>query len=354
MKVAPVLRALATFPVKTCLVHTGQHYDESMSGVFLNQLGIPQPDAHLGAGSGSHGAQTARVLEAFESYLLRLENPPAGVVVVGDVNSTLACALAAVKLNIPVAHIEAGLRSFDRSMPEEINRVVTDAVCSLLFASEPSGVENLWREGIAHQKIKFVGNVMIDTLARELPAARQTNLQELAGVEAGRYALVTLHRPANVDDAAKLAQIVQFLLNVPPRVRCVFPVHPRTRSRLDSAGLWPRIRESKRIRVLEPLGYRENMALMAAAKFVLTDSGGMQEETSYLGIPCLTLRPNTERPATVELGTNTLVGDDLGRASTLIGEILEGSYKKGGEIPLWDGRASERITAALMEAWRLA
>jgi len=322
-----------------------------MSEVFLRQLGIPEPDVHLGVGSGTHAFQTARVLEGFETYLLGLQERPAGDIVVGDVNSTLACALVAAKLNIPVAHIEAGLRSFDRSMPEEVNRIMTDAISDLLFVSEPSGVANLQSEGVAPSKINFAGNVMIDTLVCELPKAKRTNIHGVLQIESGRYAVATIHRPCNVDSVEKLGPLAEFILSTSKRLTVVFPVHPRTRARLEDANLMCRVQKCNGVRLLEPLGYHENLALLSAAKLVLTDSGGIQEETSYMRVPCLTLRPNTERPVTVTHGTNTVVGDDLERATALVTDILQGCYKSGSEIPMWDGRASERIASAVVAAW---
>ena len=353
MKVAPVLRAMtrAQVPFERALVHTGQHYDKNMSDVFFRDLGIPEPDVHLNVGSGSHGAQTAKVLALFEEWLLAQATLPRGVVVVGDVNSTMACTLAAAKLTVPVAHVEAGLRSFDRAMPEEINRVVTDAVADLLLTSEPSGNENLAREGVDASRVRFVGNVMIDSLVEELPRARALAMPARVGFEPGRYALVTLHRPSNVDDPARLAALVGFLESASERAPAVFPVHPRTRDRLERYGLLSRVRDNPRIKLMDPVGYREAVGLMADARYVLTDSGGIQEETSYLGVPCLTLRHNTERPVTATHGTNTVVGDDLDRARALVEDIVEGRYKKGGAIDGWDGHAAERITRALVEVW---
>jgi UDP-N-acetylglucosamine 2-epimerase (non-hydrolysing) len=352
VKIAPIMRALSTGApaVPRELVHTGQHYDAGMSDVFFEQLGIPEPTAHLNVGSGSHGAQTARVLAAFEEYLTSRPKPR-GVVVVGDVNSTLACTLAAVKMLIPVAHVEAGLRSFDRTMPEEINRLLTDAIADLLLTSEPSGEQNLRREGVAEERIRFVGNVMIDTLVRELPAARALSMPASRGLEAGRYALVTLHRPSNVDGAERLERLAGFLERTARRVPTVFPAHPRTRASLERFGLMDRLGACDGLALLEPLGYRENLGLMADAGLVVTDSGGMQEETTFLGVPCLTLRPGTERPVTVTEGTNTIVGEDLERAEELVGEILAGRYKKGGPVRGWDGKAAERVVEALVAAW---
>jgi UDP-N-acetylglucosamine 2-epimerase (non-hydrolysing) len=353
MKVAPMLRAMtaARAPFERVLVHTGQHYDAAMSDVFFDELGIPSPDVHLNVGSGAHGAQTAKVLAAFEEWLVAQPALPRGVVVVGDVNSTMACTLAAVKLGVKVAHVEAGLRSFDRTMPEEINRLVTDSVADLLLTSEPSGGEHLAREGVDPARVKFVGNVMIDSVAYELPRARALEVPRRFGFTAKNYALVTLHRPSNVDTAERLGALVDFLEATASRVPVVFPVHPRTRDRLTRFELLQRVISNPAIKLTDPLGYRDNLGLMADARYVLTDSGGIQEETSFLGVPCLTLRVNTERPVTVTQGTNTIVGDDLRRALALVNDIVEGRYKKGGAIDGWDGRAAERIARILVESW---
>ncbi|HSD28115.1 MAG TPA: UDP-N-acetylglucosamine 2-epimerase (non-hydrolyzing) [Vicinamibacteria bacterium] len=353
MKLAPVLRAMGASPgpLRARVVHTGQHYDEGMSGVFFRDLGIGEPDVYLGVGSGTHGQQTARILAAYEEHLLGTSPRPAAVVVVGDVNSTMACTLAAVKLGIPVAHVEAGLRSFDRSMPEEVNRVVTDALADLLLVSEPAGEENLRREGIPEGRIRYVGNVMIDTLVRELPAARALGVASRLALPASGFLYVTLHRPSNVDDPGRLARVVAMLRSLGLRLPVVFPVHPRTRERLCAAGLDGALVEAPGVRVLEPLGYRESLGLMAEARLVLTDSGGVQEETSHLGVPCLTLRPNTERPVTVSLGTNTVVGEEIERVEPLVAEVLAGRYKSPQPIPGWDGRAAERVAAALVERY---
>jgi UDP-N-acetylglucosamine 2-epimerase (non-hydrolysing) len=352
MKVAPVLRALRRSEARLSaeLVHTGQHYDEGMSSVFIAQLGLPSPAACLDVGSGPHGLQTGRVMAELERYLLDSGPPPAGVVVVGDVNSTMAAALVAVKLGVPVAHVEAGLRSFDRSMPEEINRIVTDAVSDLLFVTEPSGEENLRLEGIPAARVRAVGNVMIDTLIHELAAARALDVRAQLGLESRPCAVVTLHRPANVDDPEALSQIVDFIVDRSRDIDVAFPVHPRTRARLTEFGLLERF-DGRRVRVLEPLAYREMLALMDGAVFVLTDSGGVQEETTFLGVPCLTLRERTERPITVTHGTNTLVGRDLVRAGAIVDEIGTGSYKRGRPIPGWDGCAATRVADALVDAW---
>jgi UDP-N-acetylglucosamine 2-epimerase (non-hydrolysing) len=348
MKIAPVLRALeAARRFEARIVHTGQHYDDEMSGIFFRDLGIRDPDVSLGVGSGPHGRQTARILEAYEEHIMSASPPPAVVVVVGDVNSTAACTLAAVKLGIPVAHVEAGLRSFDRSMPEEINRVVTDALADFLLVSEPAGEENLRREGISEDRIRYVGNVMIDTLVRELPAARRTDAARAHGVVPGGFAYVTLHRPSNVDDPRQLAAVMGFLERLSGRLPVVFPVHPRTRARLEAARLDARLAATAGMRACMPLSYRQSLGLMSAAKMVITDSGGVQEETTFLDVPCITLRPNTERPVTEQLGTNTVVGSDLERAWTVVEDILAGHTRKTQPVAGWDGRAAERIAEGL-------
>jgi len=354
VKVAPILRALAAPPAmfRPCLVHTGQHYDWELSGVFLQQLGLSKPDVDLGVGSGLHGRQTGRILEAFEAYLVGRPSLPHGVVVVGDVNSTVASALAAAKLGVPVAHVEAGLRSGDRTMPEEINRILTDAVAEVFLVSEPSGLNNLWREGVPGDRVFLVGNVMIDTLAAELPAARALGMPARVGLAPKDYALVTLHRPTNVDDPERLRAVVEFLMDVGQRLPVVFPAHPRTRTRLTEQGLLERILETPSLRFSDPLGYREHLGLLTDAALVLTDSGGIQEETTFLGIPCLTLRFNTERPITVTEGTNTLVGSDFSLALKLVESILSGAYKPGHPISCWDGHTAERIVDVLGRVWK--
>lgn len=343
VKVAPVLRAVEELKpgFEVVLVHTGQHYSPELSDVFFSQLGIRKPDLHLGAGGTSHGQQTARILEAFEAWLMSPEGHMDAVVVVGDVNSTIAAALAASKLGIRVIHLEAGLRSFDRGMPEEINRLATDAISDLLLVSEPDGEVNLAREGVPAERVRYVGNVMIDTLVRHLPEARRLAPSLRSG--AGPYSLVTLHRPSNVDGEASLTAIAEFIVKISRQTGVVFPVHPRTKARLDAFGLSARLEAEAGITILPPLGYLENLALMQGAGFVMTDSGGIQEETSYLGIPCLTMRENTERPSTVTVGTNTLVGTDFALAEEKVQEILTGSYKSGKAIPGWDGSAAVRV-----------
>jgi UDP-N-acetylglucosamine 2-epimerase (non-hydrolysing) len=342
MKIAPILREIEEqeTPFEPVIVHTGQHYSPELSEVFFEQLGIRTPDVHLNAGSGTHGQQTARILEAFEGFLLRSAPPMAAVMVVGDVNSTIAAALAATKLQIPVIHLEAGLRSFDRAMPEEINRLATDAISDLLLVSEPAGEKNLQNEGVPASRIRYVGNVMIDTLVHHLPQTKDQS-------PGGRYALVTLHRPSNVDTRESLTNIVDFLLDIAADLDVAFPVHPRTKSRLEEFGLLPSLEANPAMRILPPLGYLENLGLMRNATVVLTDSGGIQEETSYLSIPCLTLRENTERPATLSLGTNTLVGLDFGKARRLVSQILANSYRKSSPIPGWDGLAAGRVVKEL-------
>jgi len=338
MKISPVLRAVEEFdaPFHPVIVHTGQHYSAELSDVFFRQLGIREPDVHLEAGSGTHGQQTAKVLEAFEAFLLRASPAIAAVMVAGDVNSTIAAAMAAAKIQIPVIHLEAGLRSFDRSMPEEINRLTTDAISDLLLVSEPAGEENLRHEGVPETRIRYVGNVMIDTLVSHLSMAALSRITR-------PYALVTLHRPSNVDGRDSLAEIVDFLVDIAADLEVVFPVHPRTQSRLEEFGLLSRLQRLTAIHLFPPLGYVENLGLMRDAAVVLTDSGGIQEETSYLSIPCLTMRDNTERPATLSLGTNTLVGRDFISARRLVTEILKGNYRQSKPIPGWDGKAAARV-----------
>ena len=354
MKMAPLLRALEDYPsLRPVLVHTGQHYDAQLSDVFFDELGMKRPDVHLDVGSGKHGAQTARVLELFEETLEK--GPPGGtrydrVVVVGDVNSTMAATLAAVKLGIPVAHVEAGLRSFDRSMPEEINRIVTDSVCDLLLVSEPTGIENLRREGHPEEQLHLVGNIMIDTLMWLLPKAKTSDTLKRHGLAPGGYGLVTLHRPANVDDRDTLSGLLDVLVEVSGDLRLVFPVHPRTNNRLKQFGLAERLDEAPQIVQLPPLGYLDFLALSSQAKLVVTDSGGLQEEATVLEIPCLTARPNTERPVTVEEGTSTLVGNDPNKLRNCLQEVLQGRYKQGRCPDLWDGQTAGRIARILAGA----
>ena len=342
MKVAPLLRALGEDGrFDSFLVHTGQHYDEAMSESFFRELGIAAPDVNLGVGSGSHAAMTAEVLRQVEPILIAQK--PDVLIVVGDVNSTLAAALAASKLGVRIAHVEAGLRSGDRSMPEEINRLVTDAISDWLFVSEPAGRENLLREGVDPKRIHFVGNVMIDTLRANLSRARAQGTLARLGLRSGAYVALTLHRPSNVDDPAQLGALFQVFEELHRELPVVFPVHPRTRAMIEQrlGGRAPRLMTT------EPLGYLDVLALMADARFVLTDSGGVQEETTALGVPCLTLRNNTERPITVTEGTNTLAGTDAAVIRAEARKLLAGESKRGRVPALWDGHAAERIVAAL-------
>jgi UDP-N-acetylglucosamine 2-epimerase (non-hydrolysing) len=346
MKIAPLMEAYGQAPeIEPLLVHTGQHYDANMSELFFRQLGIPEPDLNLEVGSASHAVQTAEIMKAFEPVVLR-ERPDA-VLVVGDVNSTIACGLVAVKLGVKLVHVEAGLRSFDREMPEEINRVLTDAISELLFCTEASGVANLLREGVAAQKIHLVGNVMIDTLLRHRARAETSRILEALSLPAGGYAVLTLHRPSNVDDPAVLAKLLDVLEVVLAEQPLVFPVHPRTRQKLAQFGLASRVEAQPNLRLVDPLGYLDFLKLMAHARVVLTDSGGIQEETTILGVPCLTLRENTERPVTVELGSNRLVGADPQRILAAYREIASGGGAAGRTPPLWDGGASARIVEVL-------
>ena len=346
MKIAPLMHAWARRPaVRALLVHTGQHYDANMSALFFRELGIPEPDLNLEVGSASHAVQTAEIMRAFEPVVL--EHRPAAVVVVGDVNSTIACGLVAVKLGVKLVHVEAGLRSFDRTMPEEVNRVLTDAISDLLFCTEASGVANLRREGVAEERIHLVGNVMIDTLLRHRARADASRALLDLGLEPRGYAVLTLHRPANVDDPAVLGRLLDALEEVQRDLAIVFPVHPRTRQKLAGSGLAARLAGLPRLRLVEPQGYLDFLKLMAEARLVLTDSGGIQEETTFLGVPCVTARTSTERPVTTQIGTNVLVGDDLALSREAIGRILDGAARHGAIPPLWDGHSAERTVAIL-------
>lgn len=339
MKLAPVYAALAKRRISQKIVHTGQHYDEKMSEVFFQELDVPPPDINLGVGSGSHAEQTANVMVRFERFVI--ENPPEWVMVYGDVNSTVAVALVCAKLGISLAHVEAGLRSFDRRMPEEINRLLTDQVADLLFTPSADADQNLMREGVSPGKIHLVGNVMIDTLVKFLPRAKQVSFEAYPT----NYALVTVHRPSNVDNTEILTRLFATLMKISSRLPIVFPVHPRTRQRLSH------LMHSEcpvDLHLIEPVGYLQCLALEQRAAVVITDSGGIQEETTFLNVPCLTLRENTERPITITLGTNQLIGVDYNRIEQEVDLILAGKGKKGKASPLWDGKASERI-ADVME-----
>lgn len=355
MKMAPILRALAGHrpAIPALLVHTGQHYDQDMSDRLFDALGLPRPDVNLEVGSASHAVQTAEVMKRFEP-LVDLHKPSC-VVVVGDVNSTLACTLVAVKKNVPVAHVEAGLRSGDRKMPEEINRVLTDQVADRLYTTERSAQENLQREGIPLQRICFAGNVMIDSLVenrKHAPSAADTltahGIDEAVLDHPSGYGVVTMHRPSNVDDAATLCDLLDVLAEVATQLPLVFALHPRTRANLERFGLMSRM-DPARMLCLPPQGYLEMLGLMAGATLVLTDSGGLQEETTALGVPCLTLRENTERPITIEQGTNILVGRNRGIILQSVTDILAGRGKQGRIPEYWEGRAAERIAADLWQ-----
>ncbi len=348
VKISALMRVLTQRPSRftPTLIHTGQHYDHGLSQVFFEDLGIPKPAINLEVGSGSHGQQTAEILLRFEPILR--QHGPGAVIVVGDVNSTLACALAATQLGITVAHVEAGLRSFDRTMPEEINRVLTDAISDLLFASEASGIENLRREGVADEKVHVVGNIMVDTLLRHREAAEASNVINELGLAANRYAVVTLHRPSSVDDAETLRGILGALSAIGRRLPIIWPMHPRTRNRLAKFRMESELDAVPGLRPTPPLGYLDFLKLQAYARFVLTDSGGIQEETTVLRIPCLTLRDNTDRPVTIAEGTNVLVGTDPQRIVGEAERILSDGVQTPANPPeLWDGKAAERIIEIL-------
>ena len=349
MKIAPIVAAMKRRSAEftPLVLHTGQHYDAAMSDAFFRDLGLPEPDVHLGIGSGTHAVQTARVMMEFEPVVL--EHKPDWVLVVGDVNSTLACALVCAKLGVKVAHVEAGLRSRDRTMPEEINRLVTDQLADLLLTPSPDGDENLLAEGIPASRICFVGNVMIDSLVTQLKNAESSTVRADLGVDGLDYGVVTLHRPSNVDDATAFGRILTALEDIGPRLPLVFPVHPRTRARIAEFGLAQRLATAQ-IQLIEPLGYLDFLRLYSGARLVLTDSGGIQEETTALGIPCLTLRENTERPITVTMGTNQIVGTDTAKIIAAAHEALNGSGKTGRIPPLWDGHTADRILDALNQA----
>jgi UDP-N-acetylglucosamine 2-epimerase (non-hydrolysing) len=342
MKAAPVIQALGKHGhVRQTLVHTGQHYDSNMSDIFFQQLAMPAPDINLEVGSGTHAQQTSQIIARFETVVLELK--PDWVVVYGDVNSTVAAALVCAKLLVPVAHVEAGLRSFDRTMPEEVNRLLTDQISELLFTPSEDGNHNLQMEGIPPERVHLVGNVMIDTLVRLLPLASERSAEQLPD----RYVLVTLHRPSNVDDIGWLKSLMEMFLEISGEVPVLFPVHPRTRGRMAEAGIQSGDSHSN-LRILDPAPYLEFLALQSKAAVVITDSGGIQEETTFLNVPCLTVRENTERPITVSMGTNTLVGRDIRRLRTELQAVLAGKTKRGTVPLLWDGRAAERIAQVMI------
>jgi len=347
MKMAPIVRELRKRGLQNILVHTGQHYDAAMSRVFFQELGMPEPDVNLGVGTDSPTRQTARILIAFEEVCERQR--PDLVLVGGDVTSTLAVALVAARLGIRLGHVEAGLRSFDRAMPEETNRIVTDHLSDLLFTTEASANENLAGEGIAAGRVHFVGNCMVDSLKQNIGAALAAEPWGSLGLDPGGYALLTLHRPSNVDEPASLEVLISTLESVAGRIPILFPIHPRTLARLRAAD----ISVPPGIRTCEPLPYLTFLGLMAKARVVLTDSGGIQEETTALGVPCLTLRENTERPVTVTQGTNRLVGTDREEICRCVDRVLSGDWPAGQQVPLWDGRASSRIVDVLVDAGAL-
>lgn len=350
MKVAPIVAAMKKRRdvFQPIVVHTGQHYDVAMSDTFFTDLDLPQPDIHLGVGSGTHAIQTAAVMERFEPVVVN--EKPDWVLVVGDVNSTLACALVCVKLGIKVAHVEAGLRSRDRTMPEEINRLLTDQIADLLFTTSQDAGENLLSEGIPAERIRFVGNVMIDSLMMNLESAKRSKIKSQLGLSDGTYGVLTLHRPSNVDNEHTFGRILDALETISRSLPIIFPVHPRTRKTIGDLGLGDRVAQITNLRLIDPLGYLDFLSLYSTARLVLTDSGGIQEETTSLGIPCLTLRENTERPVTVELGTNVIVGTDTKKIIAAANAALNGSSKSSvSQLPLWDGHASERILDVLQE-----
>ena len=345
IKIAPLYRAFLKkadrFTHMIC--HTGQHFDKNMSRVFFEELDIPEPDFNLGVGSGSHADQTARIMIAFEQVLIS-ENPDL-ILVPGDVNSTLACSVVASKMGIQVGHVESGLRSFDREMPEEINRIVTDVLSDYLFVSEESGLVNLKKEGIPDEKIHFVGNIMIDSLVHFLPTVKKSTILKRLDLPPGDYTLLTFHRPRNVDSREKLDELVGMLNRLSGKTRLVFPMHPRTRKNLEKHHLLSKLDPG--ILLLDPIGYIDFLALTRSAGLVITDSGGIQEETTYLGVPCLTVRENTERPVTVSAGTNRLMGTDLAKVEKEAEQVLSGNIKQGQIPELWDGKTAERIVEIL-------
>ena len=352
MKIAPLMREYGKYSqIESLLVHTGQHYGEKMNNQFFRELGIPEPNINLNVGSASHVVQTAEIMKAFEPVVL--DQRPDAVLVVGDVNSTVACGLVAVKLGIKLVHVEAGLRSFDRSMPEEINRVVTDSISDILFCTEQSGVDNLLHEGVSRDKVHLVGHVMIDTLLINLEKARQsTILDELRTqgcLDGDAFAVLTMHRPSNVDDPVVFSRILDALEIVQRDMPILFPIHPRTLKNLATFDLQKRIEKSLNLHLLEPLGYLDFLKLTSSAKVVFTDSGGIQEETTFLKVSCITLRENTERPITVEIGSNQIVGTDTKKIIAAYRNTINGNCRKPKIPPLWDGCAAKRIVQVLLE-----
>ncbi len=348
MKIAPLMEAFGQHPdIEPMLVHTGQHYDERMSDLFFRQLGIPEPDVNLGIGSASHAVQTAEIMKAFEPVVL--EEKPDAVLVVGDVNSTIACGLVAVKLGIKLIHVEAGLRSFDRAMPEEVNRVLTDCISDLMFCTEKSGLENLRNEGVAEERFYLVGNVMIDTLLKNKAKADESKILDELSLTAGEYATLTMHRPSNVDDPVVFGRLLDALEVIQRDMPIVFPIHPRTRNNLPKLGLADRVAAMSNLILIEPAGYLDFLKLTSSAKLVLTDSGGIQEETTVLKVPCITMRENTERPITIEMGSNQLVGTDPEKILQAYRNVVEGKLPEGQLPEMWDGKAAQRIAKILAE-----
>ena len=346
MKIAPLIAEFKKEMIDFKLIHTGQHYDYNMSKIFFENLGITKPDFFLNVGSGSHAIQTAKIMIEFEKIILK--EKPKLVIVVGDVNSTIACALVAKKIFIQVAHIEAGLRSFDLKMPEEINRKLTDQIADYLFITERSALNNLKKEGIDLKRVYFVGNIMIDNLLRNLEKAKQSGYFKTLDLDSKAFGLVTIHRPSNVDNVKDLKKVIEILDYLQTQIKIIFPVHPRTQKNLEKYNLREDINKSN-IVLTEPLGYLEFLNLMINAKFILTDSGGIQEEASFLNIPILTLRRNTERPITIEKGTNTLIGNDIGKLKLHLDMILSNSYKCAQRIENWDGKTAQRIVKILKD-----
>ena len=339
IKIAPLYREFQKHKdqIQHLICHTGQHFDKKMSDIFFEELKLPAPDFYLGVGGGSHTEQTAKIMLSFEKVVI--EEKPDLIIVVGDVNSTLACSLVAKKLFVPIAHVESGLRSFDREMPEEINRIVTDVIADYLFVSEKSGLVNLQNEGIAKEKVFFVGNIMIDSLVNFLSQINNSKILNELKIGKNDYILVTFHRPRNVDSRKYLEKLVNFLNNIAKKKKVVFPIHPRTKKNMEKFGF----NFNDNVILIEPVGYIEFLTLLRNAFLVITDSGGIQEETTYLGVQCITVRDNTERPSTVEIGTNQLIGTDLDKVETVANEILSGKVKKGNIPELWDGKTAGRI-----------
>lgn len=349
MKVAPIHRAFQTYSdkIEHLIIHTGQHYDAAMSDAFFQDLDMPQPAVFLGIGSGSHAAQTAKVMVEFERVCEELK--PDFIIVVGDVNSTIGCSLVSVKMGIPTAHVEAGLRSFDRAMPEEINRIATDSICDYWFVTEQSGLDELNKQGAPSDNVFLVGNTMIDSLHYALPKAKESTILTTLGLKQKEYALITMHRPSNVDEPKQLSDLLNMLAELTEKRDVVFPVHPRTRKNISTFGLSEIVESHPRLHLIEPQGYISFLSLMMNADFVMTDSGGIQEETTALGVPCLTIRTTTERPVTTTLGTNILIQPEPNAIRKALSDIIESPRKQGQIPPLWDGKTSERIAKIIFD-----